>query len=335
MKLSSAEVKISSEDILSILKDFVKVEGLEFKGIVIDEFITVEGLYKNGMNILFKAKLGLGSIVDNILNVRIFKVEVCNLKILGGIKNLALKVLLKNFQEYGIYVHKDNIKIDLDTLSKKIPYVYFKIRKINVLNGFIEATVDNIIYSQDNKEKINSKVKTKKNYKLGYKKDNYSELRISFKNKLPKKYKKLFEYSMIVPDITVLLYRLFKDDRINTKNKALVAGILTYIVSPIDIIPSFIPFIGKIDDISIMFFGLNKIITEVPEQVIIDNWEGKDNIIVLVRDAVKYISSIVGTENIKKFIYAIDNIFKGFEQKKAKQSFQEVAVVNEKSNYIH
>ncbi len=54
---------------------------------------------------------------------------------------------------------------------------------------------------------------------------------------------------MLIPDITVLLYRLLKDKRVDVKTKTLVVSVLSYIVSPVDIIPSFIPFIGQIDDL--------------------------------------------------------------------------------------
>ncbi len=58
---------------------------------------------------------------------------------------------------------------------------------------------------------------------------------------------------MLIPDITVLLYRLLKDKRVDVKTKTLVVSVLSYIVSPVDIIPSFIPFIGQIDDFAVVF----------------------------------------------------------------------------------
>ncbi len=60
------------------------------------------------------------------------------LHIIDIIKKLALKLSLSNFKDYGIYVKKENIKIDLNTLSKKIPYTYFKIEKINLYRGYAD-----------------------------------------------------------------------------------------------------------------------------------------------------------------------------------------------------
>ncbi len=145
----------------------------------------------------------------------------------------------------------------MDILSKKIPYTYFKIEKLNLYNGYVDVFVDNIVYSKENeeeKEVKEEKFSSNKKYKPIYKrKDNYSLTRKNLKIKVPNKYNKFFEYSMLIPDITVLLYRLLKDKRVDVKTKTLVVSVLSYIVSPVDIIPSFIPFIGQIDDFAVVF----------------------------------------------------------------------------------
>lgn len=273
------------------------------------------------------------------------------LYIIDAIKKLALKLSLSNFKDYGIYVKKENIKIDLDILSKKIPYTYFKIEKLNLYNGYVDVFVDNIVYSKENekeeKEVKEEKFSSNKKYRPIYKrKDNYSLTRKNLKIKLPNKYNKFFEYSMLIPDITVLLYRLLKDKRVDVKTKTLVVSVLSYIVSPVDIIPSFIPFIGQIDDFAVVFFGLNKIIEEVPEEIILENWEGQGNIIFLVKQVIGYISNIIGTENVKTLMKFANNIV-GFikekydgksnlkAHKQENKAYEEVASVDEKSNNIH
>jgi len=85
---------------------------------------------------------------------------------------------------------------------------------------------------------------------------------------------------------------------------------LAYVASPIDIIPDFIPLIGHVDDVAIAFFGLNAIINEVPEEIILENWQGEDNIILIVREAVSYISKTVGSENVPKLANALKSIIR-------------------------
>jgi len=104
--------------------------------------------------------------------------------------------------------------------------------------------------------------------------------------------------------------RLFKDKRVKLDVKIKVAGILAYLASPIDIMPDFIPMVGKVDDVAIAFFGLNSIINEIPEEIILQNWQGKENIIVTVREAVNYISVAVGSENVSKLLHALGKVLK-------------------------
>ncbi|OSB07478.1 hypothetical protein B2H96_19235, partial [Clostridium botulinum] len=92
--------------------------------------------------------------------------------------------------------------------------------KINLYSGYIDVFVDNIVYSKENekedKEVEEEKFALNKKYKPIYKrKDNYSLTRKSLKIKVPNKYNKFFEYSMLISDITVLLYRLLKDKRVD------------------------------------------------------------------------------------------------------------------------
>lgn len=348
MKISSVKVTLTEIDIMTLIKDYLKVQGLCIESISLGDFIEVRGSYTKGVPVPFFAKLALGSVDNNTINIRIFKVKVMKLHVINIIKKLALKLSLNNFKEYGINVNKENIRVDLDILSKKIPYVYFKIHKINSYNGYIDVFVDNIIYSKENEKVEKEKFSSNKKYEPIYKrKDGYSNARKNLKFKVPNKYNKFFEYSMLIPDITVLLYRLLKDKRVDAKTKALVVAVLSYLVSPVDIIPSFIPFIGKIDDFAVVFFGLNKIIEEVPENVILENWEGKGNIIFLVKQVLGYVSNIIGTENVKVLVNFINNII-NFVKKKSHgkiktkinteehiTSYEEVAAVDEKSNNIH
>lgn len=106
-------------------------------------------------------------------------------------------------------------------------------------------------------------------------KDKYYNWRKKISARVPEKYKKIMEYAMFIPDITALLCRLYRDKRVKLGVKIKTAAIIAYLASPIDILPDFIPFIGQIDDIAIAFFGVNAIFNEVPENIILENWQGK------------------------------------------------------------
>lgn len=322
MKITAVKAVLTSQDLLGILKEYVVVEGLKFDKIEINELITVYGSYKKGITIPFKAQVGIGNIIENTVNLKIFNINVMKIGVLSLVKNLALKTSLKDFYDIGINVSKDNVAVNLGIISKLVPYVYFKLNKVNVKLDTVEVELEEVIYAK-NKDTIKFE-KSKKEVK-DFIKDKYSNLRQKVEEKVPDKYEKLAEYALIIPDIVVLFYRLFRDKRIGIKNKLLIGGITAYLASPIDILPDFIPFIGKIDDIAIAFFGLNTIINEVPENIILENWQGEEDIIFMVKEAVRYISQVVGVKNVDKLI----NFIKGFHSKKSneensKKEYQEM-----------
>jgi uncharacterized membrane protein YkvA (DUF1232 family) len=300
MKLTSASARLSSTDALDMIKEYVKVEGLTIKEIKIDELITVFGSYKKGVEIPFQAVLGIGSIHNNIINVKIFEFKVAKVGILTSIKNFALKTILKELEVDGVTADKDNIIVDLNTIVKVVPYVNFSLKAVNLVKNAIEVQVEDIIYAPEKEAAPLIKKKENINKNPLIVKDGYAKVRENLEEKVPEKYKKIVEYALLIPDIGALLWRLFKDKRVDIRTKMLVGGLIAYIASPIDILPDFIPMVGKIDDVAIVFFAMNKIINDVPEEIILANWTGKENIIKIVKEAVAFISKLVGSHNVGK-----------------------------------
>lgn len=312
MKVSALKVVLTEEDILGIIYDYIQIEGLKIDSIEIRELITVRGSYKKKIKIPFVAKIGLGNINGNIVNIKVFSVKVSKIGVFSCIKNIALKKLLSDFSEYGIKVDKDTITLDLDLASKLIPYFYFKLKTINIMNGAFEVEAQDVIYSE-RKPVVN--IEKRDQISLPFKiEDGYSNVRDKVIDKVPDKYDKIVQYAMILPDIMVLLWRLFRDKRVKIKVKMMVAGVIAYLASPLDFIPDFIPLVGKIDDVAIAFFGLNAIFNEVPKEIILRNWQGKEDVILLTREAVGYISEMVGSRNVGKLLLVVKDIFKKGEE---------------------
>jgi uncharacterized membrane protein YkvA (DUF1232 family) len=99
----------------------------------------------------------------------------------------------------------------------------------------------------------------------------------------------------------MLLCRLAVDKRVAGKQKLLVGGIIAYVISPIDIIPDFIPFIGYIDDLVLVVYGLNVVLNEVDKQVLIDNWGGEEDILKLLQK-ITYVAENFLDKNILRKI---------------------------------
>jgi uncharacterized membrane protein YkvA (DUF1232 family) len=65
-----------------------------------------------------------------------------------------------------------------------------------------------------------------------------------------------------------LAYRLYSDDRVPTLLKvAIPLAVAIYFLSPIDLIPDFIPGLGQLDDIGVILIGMSLFVKLAPQQV--------------------------------------------------------------------
>jgi uncharacterized membrane protein YkvA (DUF1232 family) len=78
----------------------------------------------------------------------------------------------------------------------------------------------------------------------------------------------------LIPSYLRLLVGLLLDKRVSGMDKLIVAAAIAYVVSPIGIIPDFIPIIGEIDDLFVVTLALQRLIANTPEHVIEEHWPG-------------------------------------------------------------
>ncbi|MCF7794441.1 MAG: DUF1232 domain-containing protein [Candidatus Cloacimonetes bacterium] len=120
---------------------------------------------------------------------------------------------------------------------------------------------------------------------------------------------KVLEYVLALPDFFILLCRLTVDKRVKTSQKVLVGGIIAYVMSPIDLIPDFIPVIGYVDDVVLVVFGLNMILNDLDPQVLLDNWSGKQDVLKLMKKTTAAAEDILSKNilsRIKKILGKLD-----------------------------
>lgn len=68
-----------------------------------------------------------------------------------------------------------------------------------------------------------------------------------------------------------LTYRLLRDERVPLWTKLIPIMVGAYVLSPIDLIPEFIPFIGLIDDFAIILGGLRAFEALVPDYIVYEH----------------------------------------------------------------
>lgn len=93
----------------------------------------------------------------------------------------------------------------------------------------------------------------------------------------------LKEYVMLAPRLAKLVWRLARDRRVPTRSKATLFILGGYLVSPIDIIPDMIPGIGQLDDLVVVALALDSILNRVPEEVVLEHWEGDEDVLQVIR----------------------------------------------------
>ena len=76
-----------------------------------------------------------------------------------------------------------------------------------------------------------------------------------------------------VPDCAVLFSRLLRDPRLPRRDKLLVAALLPYLLSPIDLIPDVIPVAGQLDDAVVVALVLRRVVRSRPE-LVEEHWPG-------------------------------------------------------------
>ncbi len=64
------------------------------------------------------------------------------------------------------------------------------------------------------------------------------------------------------------LYLAYKDPRVPFYAKVFVAAVVGYALSPIDLIPDFIPVLGYLDDLIIISVGISISIRMIPKEVL-------------------------------------------------------------------
>jgi uncharacterized membrane protein YkvA (DUF1232 family) len=80
-----------------------------------------------------------------------------------------------------------------------------------------------------------------------------------------------------VPDCAVLFKRLLQDERVPRTAKAVLALVIPYLLSPIDLIPDFIPVLGQLDDALIVVAVFGYVARRAGRQVVAELWPGSEH----------------------------------------------------------
>ncbi|EOU1911899.1 DUF1232 domain-containing protein [Clostridium perfringens] len=321
MQISNVDIKLNSDDLMSFINDFVKIKGLEIKSLKINNSIEVEGVFKKVLALGFKATLDILGVEGDNLVIEFSKAKLMSVGILKPFRKIGLKIALKGFKNQGILVKEDKILVGYKKILGNIPFLNLDFKELKIQGEVLNIGLEKIdvelsktkepVLEIEVRDDIEEEEKTD-DYIMSIDvqkvEDMYTSSREYVVNHIPEKAKDYKDYIMFLPDIVALIFRLLKDNRVPMKTKAVVGASLGYVVCPFDILPDKIPFVGALDDLSVIFFALNRIINDVDINVILENWQGENEFVVILRKTVEFFSGFTGANNLDNIYEVIDVI---------------------------
>jgi uncharacterized membrane protein YkvA (DUF1232 family) len=89
----------------------------------------------------------------------------------------------------------------------------------------------------------------------------------------------LRDLASIVPDCVTTIRRLRGDPRVPRRAKVVVALAGLWLLSPIDLLPEFLPVIGPLDDVLVVALALRYAARQVPPEVLAAAWPGEPRLL--------------------------------------------------------
>ena len=106
-----------------------------------------------------------------------------------------------------------------------------------------------------------------------------------------------------LPDIARTVARLATDPVLPTAAKVAIAAAVLYLVSPVDLIPDFIPILGALDDVLVAAILVDGILNVVDRGLVLKYWPGNPESLERVAGAARLVAAWV-PRRLKTRIFA-------------------------------
>lgn len=87
------------------------------------------------------------------------------------------------------------------------------------------------------------------------------------------------DLASVLPDCVTTVRRLRRDPRVPRRAKVAVALAGLWVLSPLDLLPEFLPVIGPLDDVVVVALALRYAARRVPRHVVVEAWPGEARIL--------------------------------------------------------
>lgn len=123
----------------------------------------------------------------------------------------------------------------------------------------------------------------------------YDRLRARAVTPRPGKASGVGDLLLLLPDLTVLLLRLLRDDRVGLGAKGIALLGVGYILSPLDLLPELLlgP-IGLVDDVLVVAATLSRLVNHVHPDVVRSHWSGKGDALEAIQRVMAWAEAQLG-----------------------------------------
>ena len=87
------------------------------------------------------------------------------------------------------------------------------------------------------------------------------------------------DLATVLPACLTTVRRLRRDPRVPRRARVAVAIAALWVVSPIDLIPEFLPVIGPLDDVVVVALALRYAARQVPREMLLEAWPAEERVL--------------------------------------------------------
>lgn len=96
-----------------------------------------------------------------------------------------------------------------------------------------------------------------------------------------------------VPRFLRLLARMVRDPRVSRLDKALVLAAAAYVLTPADLLPDFLGFLGMVDDLYLLALVVDRMLARAGPELLLEHWDGDPGALRYLVDGLEQIGSFV------------------------------------------
>jgi len=121
----------------------------------------------------------------------------------------------------------------------------------------------------------------------------YDRIRTRVVNSRPGDATGVRDLLLLLPDLTVCLARLMRDERVPFGSKALAVLGFGYVISPLDVLPAMLfgP-LGLVDDLVVVAATLSRILNHVHPDVVRSHWPGQGDALDAIQRVTRWSESL-------------------------------------------